>query len=83
MLHMLRKMIAMLKVVGYGGLAVMLCLGIIGADGFVDMFKIENANPNGKIEFDEILIPKQIIVWTLGTVIIEVVDNFLALFETK
>ncbi len=80
MIVILRKFMAMFKIVGYIGFAFVTYLNFIGPNGVVELLGVDKPSEEG-IEMIAILIPKQLLWWGLAVIILEIVDNLLAVFE--
>ncbi|MEY9978008.1 hypothetical protein [Lysinibacillus sp. RC79] len=83
MVKYIKKMLASLKVVAYGGLAIMIYGNLIGPEGVAEILKVENPSKKGLDTVGGVLIPKYVLYWTFGTVILEVLDNIFSLFESE
>lgn len=78
----IKKLIASIKVIAYGGLAIMIYMNIIGSEGVAEILKVENPTEEG-LSMVGVLLPQFVLYWTFGTVILEIVDNLLTMFERK
>ncbi len=70
----LRRLYFGLKTTAYVGLGIMLCSSLLGPEGIAKFLKVKDPSEKG-LEYIEILIPKYVLYWTLGTVILEVIGN--------
>ncbi len=67
------------KTTAYAGLAFFLLWSILGPEGTAEILRVEKIPEAGAKEVFEILIPKYVLIWTLVTVCLEVVENFIAI----
>lgn len=79
--YALRIGLTFLKITAYAGLAIMLYSNIIGPAGIAEIFKINNPSEEG-LKIVGVKIPKSVLYWTLGTVVLEAVDNLFSLFTS-
>ncbi|MUV39487.1 hypothetical protein JNUCC1_03365 [Lentibacillus sp. JNUCC-1] len=70
------------KAVAYVGLALFIYAKFIGPEGLADVLRIDNPSDEG-LRIAGMLLPKYVIIWTIVTVVLEAISNFISFFEGK
>ena len=80
--YFIELILLFLKIVAYSGLAVFLYSNYIGPEGIADVLRVENPAKEG-LEMIGILIPNYVLIWTLATVILELIGNVYSLLTNQ
>lgn len=80
MIDAFRRLFTGLKVMAYAGLGFMIYWNLIGPEGVAEFLKVNEPSEEG-LGAVGILIPKYVLYWTFGTVVLEVTDNLFSFFK--
>lgn len=80
MVNSLRRLLKLLKLASYALLSLMIYWTLIGPEGVAEFLKVEEPSEEG-LGTVGILIPKHVLYWTFGTVVLEAIDNLFSYFK--